>query len=119
MEEKSVKGVKMEEKSVEGVKMEEKKEKRYYVDFYDMIDGWGDFGFFTERLFVEISDAIKLCDRLNVELDESNKKCGEHYGVIDRRIEREVYCGMDEQYKMRISDAKNLLFDQLGINEPT
>jgi len=92
--------------------MEENKEKRYYVDFYDMIDGWGDFGFFTERLFDELPKAIKLCDKLNSELDKSNKECGEHYGVIDKVLGREVYCGMDEKYKIKIADTKIMLLDQ-------
>lgn len=76
--------------------MEKNKEKRYYVDFYDMIDGWGDFGFFTERLSDKFIEAIKLCDKLNSELDKSNKECGEHYGVIDNIYGREIYCGLDE-----------------------
>lgn len=92
--------------------MEENKEKRYYVDFYDMIDGWGGFAFFTERLFDELPEAIKLCDKLNSELDESNKKCGEHYGVIDSVIGREIYCGMEEKYKIKISDMETALLSQ-------
>lgn len=83
--------------------------KRYYVDFYDMFDGWGGFGFFTERLFDELSDATKLCDKLNGELAEGNRKCGEHYGVIDSKINREVYCGLDEKYRTKISDLKEHL----------
>lgn len=98
--------------------MEKNNEKRYYVDFYDMIDGWGGFGFFTERLFNEFPEAIKLCDELNSELDESNKKCGEHYGVMDGTIGREIYCGLDEKYKIKISDINAVLLDQLkNINE--
>lgn len=88
------------------IKADEKiNEKRYYVDFYDMIDGWGYFGFFTERLFDDIDLAIKLCDKLNSELDKSNKECGEHYGVIDKLTNKEIYCGMDEKYKMDIIKA--------------
>jgi len=87
--------------------------RRFYVDFCDMIDGWGEFGFFTERLFDELPEAVILCDKLNSELDESNKKCGEHYGVIDNVVGREVYCGMEEQYKMKISDVKDTLLREL------
>lgn len=87
--------------------------KRFYVDFYDMIDGWGEFGFFTERLFDVLPEAVALCDRLNSELDESNKRCGEHHGVIDNVVRREVYCGMEEQYKMKISDIKDTLLREL------
>ncbi len=94
--------------------MEEKKEKRFYVDFYDMIDRWGGFGFFAERLFDELPEAIKLCDKLNSELDESNKKCGEHYGVIDNFVGREIYCGMEEKYKIKITDIKTILLGKLG-----
>ena len=68
---------------------------RHYVDFYDMIDGWGDFGFFTERLFYDLDLAIKLCDKLNSELDVSNKRCGEHYSVIDKLTNMEIYCGLE------------------------
>jgi len=92
--------------------MEENKEKRYYVDFYDMIDGWCDFGFFTERLFDELPEAIKLCNKLNSELDESNKKCGEHYGIIDKVLGKEVHCGMDKTYKIKISDIETVLLGQ-------
>jgi len=68
-----------------------------------LMDG-GRLGFFTDRLFDELSDAIKLCDKLNSELDKSNKDCGEHYGVIDNITGREVHCGMDEQYKIKIAN---------------
>ena len=84
--------------------MTENKTKRYYVDFYDMIDGWGTFGFFTERLSDNINDAIKLCDKLNSELPEGNKNCGEHYGVIDSTVNREIYCGQDKKYKESINE---------------
>lgn len=100
---------------------EEKKDncaKRYYVDFYDMIDGWGDFGFFTERLFDNLSDAIDVCNRLNSELDTPNKECGEHYGVIDKITGIETYCGMDEKYKIKISDIGVTLLDQLMKDIP-
>lgn len=76
--------------------------KRYYVDFYDMFDGWGTFGFFNDRLFEELDDAIKCCDGLNEELAKGNKACGEHYGVMDSKNNMEVYCGQDEEYKKNI-----------------
>ena len=62
--------------------------KRYYVDFYDMFDGWGGFGFFADRLSDDLDEAIKLCDKLNSELDDNNKSCGHHYGVIYSNINR-------------------------------
>lgn len=91
------------------IKMEKNETKRYYVDFYDMVDGWGTFGFFTDRLFDDIDLAIELCKRLNSELDDGNKSCGGHYGVIVHSTGREVYCGIDEKYKIKISDLKIIL----------
>ena len=87
--------------------MEKNETKRYYVDFYDMIDGLGSLGFFTDRLSDDLDETIKLCDKLNSELAEGNKSCGEHYGVVDNIVGREVYCGMDEKYKMKISDHED------------
>lgn len=85
--------------------MNETIEKRYYVDFYDMIDGWGEFGFFTDRLFDDLQEAKDICDKLNSKLDISNKSCGEHYGVIDSRLGKEVYCGIDEEYKRNVIEG--------------
>lgn len=67
---------------------------RYYVDIYDMFDGWGGgcWGFFEDRLFDDLDEAKKKCDELQAELAEGNKECGEHYGVIDSEKNREVYC---------------------------
>ena len=88
--------------------------KRYYVDFYDMIDGWGDFGFFPERLFDELDLAIKLCGKLNSGLDKSNKECGEHYAVIDKLTNMEIYCGMDEKYRANILKTIGTISKVLG-----
>lgn len=90
--------------------------KRYYIDFYDMIDGWGDFGFFLERLFDDLDLAIKTCDKLNSELDKTNKDCGEHYGVIDGTINQEVYCGMDEKYRTNILKTIGMMSKVLGTD---
>ena len=87
--------------------------KKYYVDFYDMIDGWGDFGFFPERLFNDLGLAIKFCDKLNSELDESNKRCGEYFGVMDGKINREIYCGMDEKYRVNIPKTVGTIYKLL------
>jgi hypothetical protein len=90
------------------VKIDEKDQlKRYYVDFYDMFDGWGTFGFFTDRLFDILDDAIKCCNKLNEELAKGNKVCGEHYGVIDSKTNIEVYCGQDKEYKEKIFGIRN------------
>ncbi len=78
--------------------------KVYYVDFYDMVDMWGGFGFFNERLFDDLDEAIKLCDKLNDELNERNKSCGEHYGVIHGESGREIYCGLDRKCETKMSE---------------
>lgn len=96
--------------------MKENKTKRYYVDFYDMIDGWGTFGFFDRRLFDDLSDAIKLCDELGSKLPEGNKKCGEHYGVMDSTVQREIYCGQDKKYKEEVDKMIDVLVDTLVGN---
>lgn len=93
--------------------MEENKTKRYYVDFYDMIDGWGIFGFFDYRLFDDLPEAIKLCDELNSKLPEGNKKCGEHYGVMDSTVQREIYCGQNKKYKEGVGKMMDSLVDAL------
>jgi hypothetical protein len=66
--------------------------KRYYVDFYDGFDGWGLFGFFTDRLFDDLEEAKKCCDNLQAKLNQSSKDFGEHYGVIDKELNMEIYC---------------------------
>jgi hypothetical protein len=96
------------DKKENGLKVDEKVQmKRYYVDFYDMFDGWGVFGFLSDRLFGGLDDAIILCDKLNFELDKGNKSCGEHYGVIDGTTNRETHCGQDEEYKQKIFVSKD------------
>lgn len=66
--------------------------KRYIVDFYDMIDGWCHGSEFWGREYDTFEEAKKVCDDLMKDLDESNKRAGEHYGVIDTAINREIYC---------------------------
>lgn len=68
-------------------------QKRYCVAFYDFIDGWGTFGFFTDRLFDDLELAKTCCDRLNTELPRGNKDCGEYYAVIDGETDRVVFWG--------------------------
>ena len=63
--------------------------KRYVVDFYDMFDGWCHM---TNREFDSLNEAKQICDNLMEDLDEQNKRCGEHYGVIDLKTGVEVYC---------------------------
>jgi hypothetical protein len=66
-------------------------DKRYTIDFYDMIDGWGGtpgwYGWFDT-----LEEAKIECDKKMKTLDESNKRAGEHYGVIDMETGMEVYC---------------------------
>jgi hypothetical protein len=63
--------------------------KRYVVDFYDMIDGWCHM---SDRESDSLNEAKQICDNLMEGLDEQNKRCGEHYGVIDMKTGVEVYC---------------------------
>jgi hypothetical protein len=63
--------------------------KPYRVDFWDSFDrSWAGLG----RDFDDLNEAIAKCNRMQQALPRSNKDCGEHYGVIDLRISREVYC---------------------------
>lgn len=66
--------------------------KRYIVDFYDMIGGWGTPGWYGG--FDTFEEAKTKCDGLQSKLHESNKCAGEHYGVIDMTTGMEVYCTM-------------------------
>lgn len=66
--------------------------KRYIVDFYDMFDGWIHASEFRNWEYDDFEEAKKVCDDLMKELDDSNKRAGEHYGVIDTRINKEIYC---------------------------
>ncbi len=92
--------------------------KRYYVDYYDMFDGWGLFGFFPERLLDDLRVASKLCDDLNEKLAEGNKQCGEHFGVIDSLTNREIYCGLDEKYKLKIVEKQDKKIDKTVTDKP-
>ena len=67
--------------------------KRYRVDFYDMFDGWiyRDISASANDL-ESLEEAIAIRDKKNSELPNSNKKCGEHYGVIDLETRTEVCC---------------------------
>lgn len=75
----------------------EEEMKRYYVDFYDAFDSWGGtFEFYPERLFDDLDKAKECCIKLQSKLYESNKKMGEHYGVIDGKTKFEVFCCRDK-----------------------
>jgi hypothetical protein len=66
--------------------------KRYIVDFYDMIDGWCHMSEFYGWQYDTLEEAKTVCIDKMDKLDESNKRAGEHYGVIDTTLNREVYC---------------------------
>ena len=67
---------------------------RYYIDFYDMCDGWTDADSRNpSRMFDNLESAKKECQRLQSELRKSNAMAGEHYGVFDTLLGREIYCG--------------------------
>ena len=70
-------------------------EKRYRVDFYDMFDGWiyRDIEK-SENDFHTLEEAMAVRDKKNSELPESNKKCDEHFGVIDLVTREEICCPM-------------------------
>lgn len=73
--------------------MSEKTTKRYFVDFYDMIDGWCERGFPSHsNQFDDLEEAKKFADKKQSKLPQGNKDCGEHYGVIDSESGREIHC---------------------------
>ena len=63
--------------------------KRYHVDFYDAFDGWCHGVLFESD---DLKKAKDFADEKMKCLDTNNKKCGEHYGVIDRTTDQEIYC---------------------------
>lgn len=68
-------------------------DKRYFVDFYDMIDGWiGRGSHDPEWQFDDLNKAKAFADKKQDELDQGNKDAGEHYGVIDAETRHEVHC---------------------------
>lgn len=67
-----------------------KKLTRYSVCFYDMMDGWTTP--LKEFDDTELDKAKRYADKKMKTLAESNKRCGEHYGVIDHILSMEIYC---------------------------
>ena len=62
--------------------------KRYYVDFWDMSDWWGTWGFWPERLFDSLDETRACRDQLNAELADDNPSSidpGEHWGSSTAR----------------------------------
>ncbi len=72
--------------------------KKYRVDFYDMFDGWiyRDIQE-SENDFESLDEAIAIRDKKNSELPRSNKKCGEHFGIIDLDAKTELCCPTNEE----------------------
>ncbi len=72
--------------------------KKYRVDFYDIFDGWISIHFSrTERDFENLKDAKMFRDEKNEELQMSNKKCGEHFGIIDLETKTEILCPIHDK----------------------
>jgi hypothetical protein len=68
-------------------------DKRYFVDFYDMCDGWCEKGFPSHsHEFDKLEDAKAYADEQQSKLSQVSKGFGEHYGVIDSFTGMEVYC---------------------------
>ena len=57
----------------------------YYVDYYDMNDGWLGWDYISEfrkdRIFTDIDEANRVKDELNEEMSFGNVRCGEYYDV--------------------------------------
>lgn len=84
-----------------------KKKARYYVDFYDVFDGWGGvFGFYPDRLFDDLDKAQAKADELQETLNSGNVEMGEHYGVIDGTIGKEIYCTRQEKETKELKQIK-------------
>jgi hypothetical protein len=69
---------------------------RYGIDFYDMFDGWIGMIDQPNNQFESFEVAIIARDRLNDELDDKNKKVGEHYGVFKIGGHVEIDCPADK-----------------------
>lgn len=92
----------MEDKGCEDKK--ENKNFNYYIDFKDMIDGFGGhpdkqmlngegFAYFKKFFFFDLELAKAFCRKLNQELGENNKNCGEHFEVRDWNTDKFVWRG--------------------------
>lgn len=58
---------------------------KYYIDYYDMNDGWLGWSYIEEfrkdRIFTDYDEANRVRDKLNNEMPFGNVRCGEHYEV--------------------------------------
>lgn len=72
--------------------------KKYRVDFYDMFDGWIYREYKeSENDFESLDEAKAVRDNKNKALSISNKKCGEHFGVINLETRMEISCPTKEK----------------------
>jgi len=63
--------------------------KPYRVEYWDGFDReWTGL----RHDFDDLHKTIAFCNRKQAKLSQGNKDCGEHYGVIDLRLGRLVYC---------------------------
>ncbi len=77
--------------------------KPYKVDLWDSFErSWTGQG----PVFEDLSEAITECNQRQAGLCQSNKDCGEHYGVIDLRIGREVYCAAQRAARPNAGPAR-------------
>ena len=58
---------------------------QYYIDYYDMNDGWLGWEYIQEcrpdRIFSDLTVATDCRDELNKKLVFGNVRCGEYYAV--------------------------------------
>jgi len=85
-----------------------------------MIDGWiRGWELYTDWQFDDLEEAKAFCKKLHEKLDESNKSTGEHYGVIDMEIGREIFCMDGKNWEppesMYPSDSNKLHFKRSEI----
>jgi ABC-type proline/glycine betaine transport system substrate-binding protein len=64
----------------------------YAIGFYDAFDGWWLPSETKAKRYKSLADAKTACDKKMKDLDENNKRMGEHYSVFDEN-EKEVYHG--------------------------
>jgi hypothetical protein len=66
---------------------------RYWVDFYDMFDGWIRYPEIDPSYQFDDLEAAKAKARAKqAKLDKNNIDAGEHWGVIDTTTGREIFC---------------------------